>query len=97
VLPSKGENFGHIIAEALNVATPVLTSNLTLWKSDKLKGLMALPLNERKWIKIIEEWANLSPDSLNKRKKAAKFYFDRINLKNNNLKKKIKSTFHTIG
>jgi glycosyltransferase involved in cell wall biosynthesis len=96
VLPSKGENFGHIIAEALNVATPVLTSNLTLWKSDKLKGLKALPLNEGKWIKIIEEWANLSLDSLNKRKKAAKIYFDRINLKNNNLKKKIKSTFHAI-
>ena len=96
VLPSKGENFGHIIAEALNVATPVLTSNLTLWKSDKLNGLKALPLSERKWIKIIEEWANLSPDNLNKRKKAAKIYFDRINLKNNNLKKKIKSTFHAI-
>jgi hypothetical protein len=67
-----------------------------LWKSDKLKGLKALPLNEGKWIKIIEEWANLSLDSLNKRKKAAKIYFDRINLKNNNLKKKIKSTFHAI-
>jgi glycosyltransferase involved in cell wall biosynthesis len=32
-LPSRGENFGHIISEALAVGTPVLLSNKTPWRN----------------------------------------------------------------
>ena len=31
-LPSKGENFGHIIMESLAASTPVIISDLTPWK-----------------------------------------------------------------
>jgi glycosyltransferase involved in cell wall biosynthesis len=33
LLPTKGENFGHIIFESLSVGTPVIISNNTMWHS----------------------------------------------------------------
>jgi glycosyltransferase involved in cell wall biosynthesis len=38
-LPSRGENFGHVIAEALGVGTPVLISNRTPWLDLRSKRL----------------------------------------------------------
>lgn len=32
-LPTKGENFGHVIAEAFSTGTPVLISTATLWRN----------------------------------------------------------------
>lgn len=48
-MPTRGENFGHIILEALQVGTPVLISDQTPWKD--LTGYKAgwdLPLDDRK-------------------------------------------------
>lgn len=38
-LPSHGENYGHVIAEALSVGTRVLISTLTPWSKLELSGL----------------------------------------------------------
>ncbi len=35
ILPSKGENFGHVIYEALSLGLPVIISNNTPWKFDE--------------------------------------------------------------
>lgn len=46
-LPTRGENFGHVILEALQAGCPVLTSDQTPWRhlSDKMAG-WDLPLAE---------------------------------------------------
>lgn len=32
VLPTKGENFGHAVFEAMSVGTPVIVSDQTIWR-----------------------------------------------------------------
>ena len=54
LMPSLGENFGHIIYEALCSRIYVLASNNTFWTSNYLKdGGKCLPLKEQVWLKQI--------------------------------------------
>ena len=39
ILPTRGENFGHVIAEALGAGTPVLLSDTTPWRGLKALGV----------------------------------------------------------
>jgi glycosyltransferase involved in cell wall biosynthesis len=84
VFPTRGENFGHVIPEALSSGTPVLLSDKTPWQEDKSTspGLQIIPLCELKWTKAIEQWANFSDEEILKRRQAAKNYFKKIKLKN---------------
>jgi glycosyltransferase involved in cell wall biosynthesis len=67
-LPTKGENFGHIIIEALSSATPVLISDNTQWSDiNKYKSGWAIPLSRSdKFIETIERFSDLD---LSKRQK----------------------------
>jgi len=48
-LPSKSENYGHVIVESLTAGTPVLISDKTPWKNLKYLGIgWDLPLNSTK-------------------------------------------------
>ena len=50
LLPTKGENFGHVILEALRAGCPVLTTDETPWGALTEEGAgWALPLNEPGW------------------------------------------------
>ena len=82
VFPTRGENFGHVIPEALSVGTPILLSDQTHWEQDNSLGLQILPLNNDAWKNAIEEWAKLSEDEIFKRKIAALDYAQRIKLRN---------------
>jgi glycosyltransferase involved in cell wall biosynthesis len=44
--PSLGENFGHVIFEALRAGTPVLVSDQTPWKADTFGALTVVPITE---------------------------------------------------
>jgi glycosyltransferase involved in cell wall biosynthesis len=47
-VPTRGENFGHVIAEALSVGTPVLISDQTPWRGLAEAGVgWDLPLEEK--------------------------------------------------
>ena len=71
VLPTRGENFGHVIFEALSAATPVLISDQTPWQQDGTSAVTVLPLDEDLWGAEIRRWANKSElDLLDSRKKA---------------------------
>ena len=62
-LPTLGENFGHVIAEALSVGTPVLISDQTPWRNLEADGLgWDLPLvDETGFVKAIEQVAAMTP------------------------------------
>ena len=44
VFPTHGENFGHVIFEALSAGTPVLVSDQTPWKSDGTAAITTITL-----------------------------------------------------
>ena len=47
LLPTRGENFGHVILEALSAGCPVLISDQTPWRGLESSGIgWALPLTE---------------------------------------------------
>jgi glycosyltransferase involved in cell wall biosynthesis len=57
VFPTLGENFGHVIAEALSASCPVLVSDQTPWQS--LNGESAgfvIPLDRSdEWVEVLEK------------------------------------------
>lgn len=56
-LPTRGENYGHVIAEALSAGTPVLLSDQTPWRDLSAKGVgWDLPLdnNEGAFVEAIQ-------------------------------------------
>jgi len=59
--PTRGENYGHVIAESLLSSTPILISNLTPWIGLETLGIgYDFPLSdEMKFIKKIEDYASM--------------------------------------
>lgn len=75
--PTKGENFGHVIAESLCAGVPVLTSDQTPWRGLCDKGLGAdLPLdNIIGFQDFIENFAQMSAeDHYNMRINCSHYY-----------------------
>jgi len=71
-LPTRGENFGHVIHEALNAGLPVLISDRTPWSGVTAAGAgWALPLTAPEpFVRVIEQVAALdapSRDALGRR------------------------------
>ncbi len=62
-LPTLGENFGHVILQALSVGTPVLISDKTMWKGleNKNAGWDILLSDRNKFVSVIETCAKMSP------------------------------------
>jgi glycosyltransferase involved in cell wall biosynthesis len=78
LLPTSGENFGHVIPESLACATPVICSDMTPW-SQALQtggGDVVRPNNPSAWAAVIEEWATLSPTQLTDRRSQAADVYD---------------------
>lgn len=67
VLPTKGENFGHVILESLSAGTPVLLSDKTQWSSIPTEGLTCNSISsEEKWVLEIEKYINFTSDEKKK-------------------------------
>lgn len=56
MLPTRHENFGHIILECLNASTPVILSDHTPWLDlEKESAGFVLPLERDKWSTLLNE------------------------------------------
>ena len=95
VLPTLGENFGHIIIEALIAGVPAIISDKTFWESDEEGALEILALDENIWLKTIIKWSKFDDHILKKKRKAALSYAK--NYYNNSLLlKKNKELFYSV-
>jgi glycosyltransferase involved in cell wall biosynthesis len=75
VLPTRGENYGHVILESLMGGTPVLVSDQTPWRATSSGAIETLPLDsEFRWASAIERWASYSAEVLTARRKASLHY-----------------------
>ena len=88
ILPTQGENFGHIIFEALTSGCVVLISNKTPWKAieDNNAG-WALPLTDnRMFADKLKQLCDMNEQAYNEKSKAAydyaRTYVASMNFKN---------------
>lgn len=73
VLPTLGENFGHVIGESLSAGCPVMCSQKTPW-TDVLQqggGAALKDLDVNAWAEELDRRATLSPTERNDAKRAA--------------------------
>ncbi len=87
-LPTKGENFGHSIYEALAAGRPVLISDQTPWQNlESNKAGWIFPLSEKeKFISIIQETAQMDLAAISEYCKEAWNYANNY-LQNSTVKK----------
>ena len=85
ILPTKGENFGHVIIESLSAGLPVLISDKTPWLNNKKGGLEVLSLKEKIWRSKILFWSKLNKDIIKSKRKAAFKFFINFHKKNSSL------------
>ena len=74
ILPTTGENFGHVIIEALASGCPVLISDRTPWRGLLEAGVgRDVPLNDESgWICAVQEFVNMDEDAIAKMSCAAR-------------------------
>ena len=72
LLPTGGENWGHVIAECLAAGTPVLISTNTPWRDLEAQGLgWDLPLNDLgAFARVIDELASTGVEVREQKRKA---------------------------
>ena len=72
-MPTRGENFGHIILESLTVGCPVIISNQTPWKNlqEKKVGYDLSLSQPEKFVQAIEKFAAMSQSEFDDWSKAA--------------------------
>ncbi len=75
VFPTRGENFGHVIYEAMSVGTAVLVSDQTPWQADSRGALQVLALERPDaWADAINQWAAFDDRALSVFRAAATQY-----------------------
>ena len=64
ILPTLGENFGHVIVEAWGAGCPVLVSDRTPWRQLTANGLgWDVPLDHEPWISAIGDCLDMGPEA----------------------------------
>ncbi len=85
VLPTKGENFGHAILEALTFGRPILLSDKTPWNDLDKKGSGWIFKNENEFYDIIEKCLEMENDEYNIMSKSALKHADQFLQSSNNI------------
>lgn len=72
--PTKGENFGHVIAEGLSASCPVLCADVTPW-TERLRsggGDVVSPNDRAGWARAVNAYAHMSKSDRMDRRRAAR-------------------------
>lgn len=92
LLPTKGENFGHVILEALSAGTPALIADTTPWMDlEENNAGWVLPLSEpRRFVEVIEKMAVMPVEEQLAQREAVRAYakkhlFNQDNIEQNKL------------
>lgn len=74
-LPTLGENYGHVILEALSVGLPAVISNRTPWRNLSARGIgHDGPLDATDFALNLDKLASLSPENLRHVREACQQY-----------------------
>jgi glycosyltransferase involved in cell wall biosynthesis len=78
ILPSKSENFGHALYEALSAGRPVITSHFTPWKNlkEQFAGLNVAIDNREELSRTISFFAEMDQTEMEKWSRGATHYAD---------------------
>lgn len=79
IMPTAGENFGHVIAEALSVCCPVICSDTTPWSSVLAEGggVVVPDRTSESWADALGDYAALPPADRVARREQAGAAYDR--------------------
>ena len=84
LFPTLGENYGHVIQEALSAGCPCILSDQTPWQDLQNNGVgyvFSLD-NKEKFVEVIDEYANMDWEEYNNcANKALKYAVDNSNMK----------------
>jgi glycosyltransferase involved in cell wall biosynthesis len=87
-LPTFGENFGHVVFEALQSGTPVLISDRTLWRDDPRGAITTVSLESPSdWTRKLDDHAALDAQKQETARQAAREYADRYLAEDGSLEK----------
>ena len=86
LFPTLGENFGHVIQEALSAGCPCIISDRTPWQDFESQGVgYVLPLdNNKPFVNAIDKYAAMGQDEFQKVSEKAHLYA--INVSNDKVK-----------
>lgn len=76
ILPSKGENFGHVIYEALSLSLPVVISKFTPWVFNDKEQSYYIDLNDKAINNVLTELFNLGEPEYDNLSKSARLYVE---------------------
>ena len=80
LFPTRGENFGHTIAESLQVGCPVVVPNVTPWTqylSDLPDSVVPAECSREELAAAVSAWARRDQESLAHSRRLARHAFDR--------------------
>jgi hypothetical protein len=85
-LPTRGENFGHAIAESLNHATPVIISDQTPWRKLERIGVgWDLPLVKKEFEAVFQKCVEMDQSTYETMSQKAWEYATEISQKQDRL------------
>lgn len=79
--PTRGENFGHVILEALGAGCPVLTADTIPWFNFEQAGCgWNIPLGyPEQFVLVLDKMLEMGQEEWDKKKYAARMYFEQYN------------------
>ncbi|PCH99255.1 MAG: hypothetical protein COB85_00285 [Bacteroidetes bacterium] len=88
ILPTPGENFGHIVFEALSSGCPPVISDMTPWKELKKNGIgWSIPLDDNNsWMAALAECIEMNQENYTRLSRSAYAYASRYLQKSDSLK-----------